>query len=251
MNQPAWADQSILGLTSVFRDTLVNDLRFSYFYNNTSQVEPTEQQCPGCLGIGAPSITVARASLFIGRAVIQHTLARRFHLNDSVTWQRGTHRARFGVDWEHHRGGVIIWNNEPATLTLFPPGEVKTYNNSSKTPPQLRIPLPPAFNTLSDILQLPLQTVFVGIGDPRVAQENGSNVRTWNTARLFFQDTWRLNSRVSLNYGLGWSIDRISLRPDQSFALLTPILGAGGPGPDAQTVEELFAVLGRPGPPSR
>jgi Carboxypeptidase regulatory-like domain len=36
--QPAWADQTILGLTSVLRDTLVNDLRFSYFFVRSSEV---------------------------------------------------------------------------------------------------------------------------------------------------------------------------------------------------------------------
>jgi Carboxypeptidase regulatory-like domain len=239
LSQPAWADQSILGLTSFFRDTLVNDLRFSYFFISSSQVEPTERECPGCLGIGAPSITVGQGqtALFIGKPVIQHNLGRRFHLNDSVTWQRGTHRARFGVDWEHNRGGLLIWNNDPATLTLFSPNDVRLY-------PQLRIPLPSAFNTLSDILQLPLQTVMVGIGDPRVAQENGSLVRTWNTARLFFQDTWRLHPRLNLNYGLGWSIDR-NLNYDLTKpALLAPILGADGLGPTRKQWKNFSPVLG-------
>lgn len=242
--QPAWADQSILGLTSVFRDTLVNDLRFSYFYVSSSQVEPTERECPGCLGIGAPQINVAQADLSIGRVVIQHTLGRRFHLNDSVTWQRGAHRARFGVDLEHHRGGVLSWNNEPATLTLFSPDQVRRYNALPQTPSQLRIPLPPAFLTLSDILQLPLQTVMVGIGDPRVPQENGSLVRTWNTARLFFQDTWRLNSRLNLNYGLGWSIDRYLNYDLSKPALLAPILGADGLGPTRKQWKNFSPVLG-------
>jgi Carboxypeptidase regulatory-like domain len=244
LSQPAWADQSILGLTSVFRDTLVNDLRFSYFFVSSSQVEPTERECPGCLGIGAPSITVPKDGLFIGRPVIQRNLGRRFHLNDSVTWQRGTHRARFGVDWEHHRGGLLVWSNDPATLALFSPDQVRGYNALPQTPPQLRIPLPSAFNTLSDILQLPLQTVMVGIGDPRVAQENGGLARTWNTARLFFQDTWRLNSRLNLNYGLGWSIDR-NLNYDLTKpALLAPILGADGLGPTRKQWKNFSPVLG-------
>src|SRR5262245_61848067 len=177
--QQAWADQSILGLTSVLGDTLVNDLRFSYFYVNSSQEGPTEQECPGCLGVGAPSITVAQ-DLVIGRSTFQHILGRRFHLNDYVTWQRAAHRARFGVDWEYNRGGILMVSNELATLTLFSPQQAR----------QANIPLPSAFRTLDEILQLPLQSVTVGIGDPRVPQENGSLVRTWNTLRLFFQDTW-------------------------------------------------------------
>src|SRR5262249_8561906 len=36
--QLAWADQSMLGLTSVIRPTLVHDLRFSYFFASSSQV---------------------------------------------------------------------------------------------------------------------------------------------------------------------------------------------------------------------
>src|SRR6185503_12094824 len=237
-------DQSIVGVTSVFRDTLVNDLRFSYLFLSSRQVEPTANECPGCLGIGAPAITVAQTGLTIGNAVFQNTLGRRFHLNDFVTWQRGKHRARFGVDWEHHRGGLLILNNEPATITLFSPDQVRRYNALPHTPPQLRIPLPSAFRTLTDILQLPLQTVTVGIGDPRVPQENGNSVRTWNTARLFFQDTWRLNSRLNLNYGLGWSIDR-NLNYDLAKpALLAPILGAGGLGPTRKQWKNFSPVLG-------
>jgi hypothetical protein len=240
-SQPAWADQSILGLTSVLGETLVNDVRFSYFYVSSRQVAPTEQECPGCLGIGAPSITVAQTGLSIGNAGTQHTLGRRFHLNDSVTWQRGAHRARFGVDWEYHRGGTLNWNHEPATLTLFSPQQAR----------QANIPLPSAFRTLDEILQLPLQSVTVGIGDPRVPQASGSLVRTWNTARLFFQDTWRLHPRLILNYGLGWNIDR-NLNYDLTKpALLAPILGADGLGPTRKEWKNFSPVLGLAWAPGR
>jgi hypothetical protein len=232
--QPAWADQSILGFTTVLRATLVNDLRFSYFYASSSQVEATEQECPGCLGIGAPSITVAQVGLSLGNAMIQHTLGRRFHLNDYVTWQRAEHRARFGVDWEHHRGGTLNWNNEPAALTLFSPQQAR----------QANIPLPSAFRTLDDILQLPLQSVTVGIGDPRVTQANGSLVRTWNNVRLFFQDIWRLHSRLTVNYGLGWNVDRYQNYDLAKPTLLAPILGADGLGPTRKQWKNLSPVLG-------
>src|SRR5262249_7391902 len=37
-HQRVWADQSMFGLTSVLRPTVVNDLRFSYFFVSSSQL---------------------------------------------------------------------------------------------------------------------------------------------------------------------------------------------------------------------
>jgi Carboxypeptidase regulatory-like domain len=239
--QRAWADQSVLGLTSVLRDTLVNDLRFSYFFVESSQVGPTDQECSGCLGLGAPSIVVAQTGLSLGNAWIQEMLGRRVHVNDVVTWQRGAHRMRFGVDWEHHRGGPLEWNNEPATVTLYSPQRAR----------QESIPLPEELRTLDDILQLPLQSVTVGIGDPRVPQENGSLVRTKNTLRLFFQDTWRVHSRLTVNSGLGWSIDHYFNYDLTRPALLAPILGADGLGPTRKAWKDFSPALGLTWTPRR
>jgi len=83
----------------------------------------------------------------------------------------------------------------------------RAFNASSQTPANLLIPLPPSFDTLDDVLQLPLQSVTVGVGDPRVPQQDGGNVRRWNTVRLFVQDTWRLHERLTMNYGLSWNFD--------------------------------------------
>jgi hypothetical protein len=232
--QQAWADQSILGLTSVFRATLVNDLRFSYFFISSSELSPAEQDCPGCLGIGAPTINIPQADLFLGNSAISTNLGRRFHLHDSVTWQRGMHRARFGTDWEHLRGGILQWLSEPATLTLFSPQQARQNN----------IPVPAAFRTLDDILQLPLQTVTVEVGDPRVPQEDGGLVRNWNTVRPYFHDVWRLHPRLTINYGLSWSIDG-NLNYDLSKpALLAPILGPDGLGPTRKQWNNFSPVVG-------
>ncbi len=238
--QQAWVDQTMLGLTSVFRPTLVNDLRFSYYFISSSETSPTEQDCPGCLGIGAPEITIAQASLEIGRNRVSYNLGRRFHLNDLLAWQRGTHRTRFGVDWEHNRGGrVDPWINP--SIALFSPQQAR----------QANIPIPAAFNTVDDIVQLPLQTVTVPVGDdPRVPQEGSGKVRNWNTLRLYFQDTWRLHPRLTLNYGLGWSIDR-NLNYDLSEpALLAPILGPDGLGPTRKQWKNFSPLLGLAWTPS-
>ncbi len=240
--QSAWADQSILGLTSVLRPTLVNEFRFSYFFISSGTLPAGEQDCPGCLGIGAPGIAIAQAGLYLGNSSLLLNLGRRFELNDSMTWVRGRHRARFGGDWEHNRGGNLLWDNDPVTISLFSPAQVRTANAN--------IPLPAEFHTLDDILQLPLQSFTLGIGDPRVPQENGGLVRTWNTLWLYFQDTWKLHERLTLNYGLGWSLDG-NLNYDLSKpALLAPILGAGGLGPTRKQWKNFSPMLGLAWAPS-
>ena len=242
--QLAWADQSLLALTSVLRPALVNDLRFSYFYASTSEVAPTASDCPGfCLGLGAPTINIPQSKLFIGDSSRNDRPTRHFHFTDGIAWQSGLHRVRFGIDWEHHRNSSAGWSNEPATLTLFSPDQVRTYNQQAL--PDMQIPLPSAFRTVDDILALPLNKVMVGIGDPRVPQENGGTSRNWNTLRFWGQDAWRLNRRLTLNYGLGWTMDGGGLNYDlHKPALLAPILGSQGLSPTRKNWNEFSPVLG-------
>jgi hypothetical protein len=240
--QLAWADQSLLGLTSVVSSAWVNDLRFSYFYTNTSEVAPTESDCPGCQGLGSPAINVPKSRLFIGDASAVYRPTRHFHFTDIIAWQRSTHRVRFGADWEHHRNSTATWQNEPATINLFSPDDVRTYNDQA--PPSLQIPLPVAFRTRNDILELPLQSVTVGIGDPHIPQENGGTSRTWNTLRFWGQDVWRLNSLLTLNYGLGWTMDGGLNYDLQKPALLAPILGPNNLSPTRKNWTNFSPVLG-------
>lgn len=233
-HQTGWTDQSLLGLTSVIHPTLINDIRFSYFFSSTGEAAPNEQDCPGCLGIGAPAINIPQSNLFIGSSGSDSNLGRRFGLSDTVAWQHSTHRVRFGTEWEYNRGGILTWANEPATLTLWSPTQARQYD----------LPLPSAFATLNDILQLPLESVTVAIGDPRVPQQGGGYVRHWPTARLFIQDSWRVRSGFTVNYGLGWSIDQ-DLNYDLSKpALFAPLLGNDGLGPPRKSWKNFSPVLG-------
>jgi hypothetical protein len=232
--QVAWVDQSLLGLTSVFRPTLVNDLRFSYFFSSTSETAPQDRDCPGCIGIGAPAVNVPQARLFIGNSSSNYNAGRRFHLADIVTWQRATHRVRFGLEWEYNRSGILAWANEPATLTLFSPAQARQNN----------LWLPTAFRTIEDVLRLPLRSVTVSVGDPGVPQEDRGSVRHWPTARLFVQDTWRVRPGLTANYGLGWSIDRNLNYDLRKPALLAPLLGNGGLGPPRKSWTNFSPVVG-------
>src|SRR6266850_647485 len=242
--QPAWVDQSLIGLTSVLRPDLVNDMRLSYFFISDQELAPRAEDCVGCIGLGAPQITVQNTDLTLGTSQTVSVLARRWHLNDTVAWQDGPHSIRFGMDWEYTRGGRTDVNFEPVTMTLFAPQDVRTYNSRQTTPAELRVPLPSSFVTLADILQLPVRNFTVGIGDARVPQRNFGHTRTAHLLRLFYQDTWRLHQSLTFNYGLGWGFDRPLNYDLRKPEYLAPILGADGLGPVRKNWRNLSPVAG-------
>ncbi len=242
--QPGWADQSLMGITSTLSSTLVNDLRFSYFFVSSAELPPTAADCPGCVGLGAPNISVAETSLVLGRSLIPTVLGRRYHLSDILFWQKGGHQLRFGGDLEYLRGGRVDISDEPATIVLFSPRRVRDYNALPSTPPQLRIPLPASFLTLPDILQLPVQSFTVGIGEAGVPGKNFGHARTGQIVRLYFQDTWHLRPHLTFNYGVGWTFDEQLNYDLRKPAYLAPILGPAGLAPVRKNWRNFSPVLG-------
>jgi Carboxypeptidase regulatory-like domain len=222
--QPDWADQSLLGWTSQLGANRVNDLRFSYFFVSSAEQDPTDADCPGCLGIGAPSITVA--DLIIGTSTTTTVLGRRYHLNDAVTSHFGSHNLRFGGDWETTRGGRTDRKDDPVTMNLFTPSEVRNYN--ALQPPGGRILLPASFLTLPDILNLPLKNFTVGIGNPKVPQSGFGNTRIAPLIHLFAEDNWHIRPSLSLQFGVAWNFDAPLNYDLAKPTYLTPLLGTTG-----------------------
>lgn len=239
--QTEWADQSILGLTSQLSPGLENDFRFSYFFVSFAQHPPQAADCPQCLGMGAPSITV-ESDLSIGLSTTTAVLGRRYHLNDVVGWQKGLHHFRFGGDWETSRGGRTNFNDEPLTMFVYSPSEVADFN--AQQPANSQIPLPATFLTLQDILQLPLLNFSVGIGDPFVPQAGFGRARVSPLIHLFYQDTWRVHPRLVLDYGLGWTYDA-PLNYDLSKpAYLAPLLPASDLAPTHRNWKQFSPSVG-------
>jgi hypothetical protein len=239
--QTEWADQSILGLTSQFGARVVNDVRLSYFFVSFAQHPPEAADCPACLGMGAPSITLGQ-DLSIGTSSTTTVLGRRYHLNDVVSWQKGLHHIRFGGDWETSRGGRTNIGDEPVTMNLFSPQDVRDFD--ALQPPNLQIPLPASFLTLQDILQLPLQNFSVGIGDPFVPQTGFGNARVAPLVHLFYQDTWHLHPRFVVDYGLGWTYDAPLNYDLHKPAYLAPVIGAAGLSPTRKNWKQFSPSVG-------
>ncbi|HEU0007780.1 MAG TPA: carboxypeptidase regulatory-like domain-containing protein, partial [Terriglobia bacterium] len=225
-----WTDQSLAALTSVLSPRLVNDLRFSYFFFSGPEVPASAEDCPGCLGLGSPRINIPDAGVAFGDQRYFSFVGRRYQLTDSLAWQKGNHRLRFGFDWEHGSASTQRIDQDPATLNLYSPRQVRLFNATA--PAVLQIPLPPSFLTVDEILQLPLRTFLTSVGPGLVLQRDFRKVRIQDLYRLYAGDTWRIRPNLTVNYGLAWAYEPHSLSTDLSKPnLLMPILGANGLSP--------------------
>jgi hypothetical protein len=217
--RPIRAAQGVAGLTSVLSAHLVNDLRLSYIGITISSTSADEHDCPGCFGLGAPSIAIPDAGITFGYQGTSSFLGHRYQATDSVVWDRGSHRLRFGGDWEHASSETPQLNREPASLTLWSPRQVRQLSPA--------ISLPNSFTTVDDILRLPLQSFETAVGPGAPPQRGFRSNRVIDQIRLYASDVWTVGPRVTINAGLAWSLEPNALNDDLSKpALLAPILGA-------------------------
>jgi hypothetical protein len=73
-----------------------------------------------------------------------------------------------------------------------------------------------------------MQTFQTAVGDPIVLQPGFRTDRILDFFRLSGGDTWSVHPRLTVNGGLGWSVEPNALNHDLTKpALLAPILGAG------------------------
>jgi hypothetical protein len=199
----------------------VNEARLSYgeLRNQLSAVTP--EQCgggPACSGAGAPEeILVFDAPLFrIGSYfnAPKLILPRTLQLVDTLTWQKGHHRLRLGVDWEHSHLQSVHSLYQSPQITLWGPSNLlaspATRPLYDALPITLRDPAagPPSFE---DILQLPVRSVTLGVGDPRQpGPYNNRQVTRIDVVRLSTQDSWTLRPRLTLTTASSTSIARTS-----------------------------------------
>jgi hypothetical protein len=212
--------QAVGGVTSVLSDNVVNDVRVSYFSFDTASGPPASRDCPGCFGLGASMVRIPDAAIAFGNADTFSFGGRRYQLTESLLWQRGSHRLRFGFDWEHVTNTQFDVR-EPARITLWAPARVRQLAPT--------IPLPATFTTVADILRLPLLTMDTSVGPGGVSWRDFSPRRVVDLYRLYASDTWRIASRLTVNGGVAWSYEPNALNHDLTKpVLLAPILGVDG-----------------------
>ena len=218
VNNINWAQQSVLGVTSSLTATLVNDFRMQYQYWRNNNLTATPAQCLSpCIGQGLPAIltvvgTSFNAGNYFNAPQSRHT--RRYEIVDNLSWQRGTHRLRFGTDLERFNGPTNWDFCDPfCTALIAPSTPVKTNADF--------------LNML--VLNLPAGIFTgIGIGNPNFPgpynhdQEN-SNFRP----RIYFSDTWKIKPNLTMDYGVAWEYETGLFNSDLTPpAFLAPLYAA-------------------------
>ncbi len=209
--------QTQFGLTSVLTPKLVNDFRFSYSYYRNRLFPPSQEICESlagdpqyCFGVGSTLISFF-GGLSVGNNanVPQDRHPRTYQFTDNLSLALGTHRLRFGGNWEHifSHGS---WNrNFAGTFGVFSPTTIAATNPAlyATLPASLKLGYTGPVATFAEILRLPMTgALTIGIGDPiQPVKQNFDSLARNNHIRFYVQDGWQIRKNLTLNYGLAWS----------------------------------------------
>ena len=125
--------------------------------------------------------------LAVGRNgnVPQQTLQRKHQFRDDLTWNRGNHGYKFGVDYVYEPvlGGLFAFNSAP---------EYDFNQTAEET-----AALPQGFNTPGSV-----GAIFLSGGDPRFDLVDGAK-----QFAFYVQDDWKVSPRLTLNIGVRYDVD--------------------------------------------
>jgi hypothetical protein len=152
---------------------------------------------------GGPGLDVEGYGFF-GRGIFlpSHTTARRYEFADNLMLLRGHHNMKMGFE-------ELIRGNNTSSQTFFPgrfeflqlPGALVS----------LCLEAPAACGLPATQASAPISTLQSwSLGLPAFYEQgfgNPSYIQTRPFTGLFWQDSWRVNSKLTLNYGLRYELD--------------------------------------------
>jgi Carboxypeptidase regulatory-like domain/TonB dependent receptor len=165
-----------------FNPSLQNEARLQWDYNSF-RVIPNE---PGEVGLQIPGfINNLGTNIFLPNI----SILRRYEFADNLTMIRGRHTVQVGID-------EILRGNHTESHTFFPGRFV-----FGSLPGDLLTPLLPSLSSLQS----------ASFGLPQVYQQGfGNPVYPYYTRPLtgiYGQDSWKITSSFTLNYGLRYELD--------------------------------------------
>lgn len=200
----------------IFSPMLVNEARFQFAHRNLKSI-PVELQGPlfSIKGVGEFGRNNNIPSIYT---------ENRLQWVDNVTMARGNHRIKAGFDFNRFKfdsrteiffGGTMNFSQSIPLFSLLPttgPGSLFALGSFLRTTPgvpeSLRVPGPGGIPTV--LLQSISALQSFNLGLPVLYQQGFGNpeigITVWTLAG-YVNDNWKVNNRLSLDFGLRYSVE--------------------------------------------
>jgi len=237
--------QLATSLTSVLSASLVNEARVQFSTSGFDQAANSSRP-----GVERPS------GVFGGNNLNRQNRAEtRVQVVDTLTWEAGRHTPKVGVDVMTSRTGIDVKFNPSGNFIYdsdrpFEPGDCGDLNPSQVDPnapgyPFNPIPCPGMVGVDDDGDGVIDEPGLIGTYPVVYQLINGRPRATLHDTRaaLFAQDTWRVGSKLVLDYGLRYDVSTFTLPASSTVASSVP---NGGAGVDRNNVAPRFGFAWTP-----
>lgn len=195
----------VVGLTNSFNPTLSNNFVFN-MSDFSNVINPATADVPEIRILGSQLWRSGTNAI-----TPQTTFQERYQFRDDVTKVHGNHTFRFGGNYERTSVNGQFAFAKPARIRLFDPATLG---------------LAP-YVTEADFLNAPVRDISMGIGSDILPFNNGTATNN-NRFQFYGNDSWKLNQRFTLNFGLSYRVDSNLWNHDQSRpSVIAPLFGKG------------------------
>ena len=201
------SDGGVFGMTRSLTATMVNDFRYSIndFHN---RIDPASPGVPELRVINPDQNWQSGANYITPQVTDQ----RRNQIRDDLTWSKGKHSIRFGVDWERTTIDGQFAFAKPSRIRLYGPG----------------FGGPATLASEADFLNAPVRDISLGVGNDLLPFNTPAGVTANNRFQFYGTDAWKLSRNFTLNVGLAYRYDTNLWNHDQGHpALVAKLFGKG------------------------
>jgi Carboxypeptidase regulatory-like domain len=142
------------------------------------------------------------------------------HIDQTFTYTVGSHQLRFGGEYRYSRLDVFYDSDAPGTFTFNGTQGPFASTSPNDTWGFGSNPLAANLNALADFL-----AGRIAPGNATIAYGNQQRIYNLNGSSDFFQDTWKITPRLTLNYGLNWTYQSPISNPKNLISTFIPADG--------------------------